>query len=179
MQEKWRLVNLMSTTDINLGNVTQIAKTLQTLDWKWQKDEWPGIASQLNLAFVEKVLTRESYSFINRRDLSVHFSDSGFELDFISIDLAVFIDIEFLDADEYDEKMDEFERLYQDCLDNLNLQLGSSDLVVDIDEHDAIQGHGWRMHNASVLLLLFSQGDDVPIILSIHVVPPIFDENHQ
>jgi hypothetical protein len=166
----------MSTLDINLQNIARIAQDIQALHWKWQKAEWPSIASQLNLDLVETVLSRESYSFLSKtypRDVSIHFSDS--ELDCVVIDLAVFIDTESLDPYEYDAKIDEFEHYYQDCLESLEVHLGPCSLTSEseLDDHNAIEGVSWKLQNASAYLLLLSQGSDVPILLSIQIEPSI------
>lgn len=153
------------------NNAIQVARAIQPLKWNWRRQEWNSIVSELNLQLIEQVQSRETYSLVNESDLSVYFSDN--KVEHVEIDLAVFVETDSLDSDKYDEKISEFQIYYEQCLHALESHLGFPNIAIDSDDYDAIESSAWRLKNAFALLLLSNQGFDVPIILSIRIIPPI------
>jgi hypothetical protein len=152
-----------------------IARELHAIGWTWQRRDVDELVSRFNVTLVERVNGRETYSYPGGILLDVYTNVNAIES--IEIELESFDDVEELDDDEYEEKVDEYFGKFETVVDAVGHVLGRPVFNNGFgtrgfpSDQDAVWLALWRFDGARFMVQQRNEGRDMPFRISIVVAP--------
>ncbi|PPT08659.1 hypothetical protein CKA32_005364 [Geitlerinema sp. FC II] len=173
--------------EFKLDTVTEIFYLFSSLSWEWNRTFWNCVCTQKSFREIERVSFQNEdiqggrITYIIEdllSEVSVYFSDPSLKsITWISVLLNYFEGTDELSEDEYDCKINEFQKMFQDvvniaifCLNHPRLlkEIGDDDFPED---YDALRIAIWEIENAQMIVKLEHQDMEVPIILDLVIEP--------
>jgi hypothetical protein len=178
--------------DISSAKIPFLIEKLSSISWQWTSSAWNLIASSLEIHEKERKGHRIAYAYnlYNELILDAYFDGSNYNfLERIEIPLSFSTGVDDLSEEDYNLVLENFFDLYGESvgtissvlsapffsLDNQESVLNGADSqILDFfEEFDALRLTAWNINNAILVLALFHQDRELPIVLSLCVVPPL------
>lgn len=154
----------------------EIARALQRVPWRWAAGEVATALAPLAPEFVEEVPGRTTFTIPGGHDLSIY--SEGDAVSFVEITLDSFEDSHLLSEWEYEDKVDEFFRKYEQAVEGTRSVLGKP--VFDDgagntkfpDDQEAVWLALWPADNGRFMIQQKHEDKELPFRVTVVIAPP-------
>ncbi|MEQ8853028.1 hypothetical protein [Gimesia sp.] len=157
----------------NLEEITSIAAFLAATQWKWNQSSIEAILASMGWQQHDSLPYRDDYSRFKNFEASVYKEDhSPYQ---IEIDIEVYLDVDELDARQFENKIDEFKDKFFRTTEAIANSLGKPNFSDSFaasgfpDDQDAVYLTLWNLNTARLMLQLKNEGREIPIRLTLVV----------
>lgn len=159
----------------NLEKITSVAAILAATQWKWNQSSIKEILASMGWQQHDSLPCRDDYSGFKNFEASVYKEDhSPFQ---IEIDIEVYLDVDELNAQQFENKIDEFKDKFFRTTEAIANSLGNPNFSDSFaasgfpDDQDAVYLTLWNLNTARLMLQLKNEGREIPIRLTLVVAP--------
>ncbi|MDF3836845.1 hypothetical protein P3W85_28420 [Cupriavidus basilensis] len=158
-----------------MRSIKALAEKLSQIDWQWDQLWWEHVAQDLALRKKEAIAGRLTYADTDGELWDVYLK--GGEIIFVEINFDVFDDIESLSDSDYEDKIDEYFKKFEVCVDDLAPVLGKPKFADGAaargfpEDQEANWLALWEGKNSRLMLQQKHESRDFPLRLCIVVAP--------